>query len=170
MLNKLEVIKQFYHLCNALFYIWFTCILIRRLWSFQFVELCSPRIVFQTWKWILIISRMFWMVFFFSYSHSLLFFFSNKIYTYCNSSRYINGYVGCMCALSCVKIASNTFHSFIESTKYLVLWSWVSIEPTNLMKLTRLDVLVCWIGLNCNFILRFELDRVQMNSLSNPYD
>ena len=107
--------------------------------------------------------------FFFSYSHSLLFF-SNKIYTYCNSSRYINGYVGCMCALSCVKIASNTFHSFIESTKYLVLWSWVSIEPTNLMKLTRLDVLVCWIGLNCNFILRFELDRVQMNGLSNPYD
>ena len=98
------------------------------------------------------------------------FFFSNKIYTYCSSSRYINGYVGCMCALSCVKIASNTFHSFIESKKYLVLGSWVSIEPTNLMKLTRLDVLVCWIGLNCNFFLRFELDWVQMNSLSNPYD
>ena len=98
------------------------------------------------------------------------FFFFNKIYTYCSSSRYINGYVGCMCALSCVKIASNTFHSFIESKKYLVLGSWVSVEPTNLMKLTRLDVLVCWIGLNCNFIMRFELDRVQMNSLSNPYD
>ena len=100
----------------------------------------------------------------------LFLFFFNKIYTYCSSSRYINGYVGCMCALSCVKIASNTFHSFIESKKYLVLGFWVSIEPTNLMKLTRLDVLVCWIGLNCNFILRFELDRVQMNSLSNPYD
>ena len=98
------------------------------------------------------------------------FFFSNKIYTYCSSFQYINGYVGCMCALSCVKISSNTFHSFIESKKYLVLGSWVSIEPTNFMKLTRLDVLVCWIGLSCNFILRFELDRVQMNSLFNPYD
>ena len=169
MLNKLEVIRQFYHLCNALFYIWFTCILIRRLWSFRFVELCSPRIVFQTWKWILIISRMFWMVFFFP-TPTPYFFFSNKIYTYCSSSRYINGYVGCMCALSCVKIASNTFHSFIESKKYLVLGSWVSIESTNLMKLTWLDVLVCWIGLSCNFILRSELDWVQMNSLSNPYD
>ena len=108
--------------------------------------------------------------FFFPTSTPYFFFFSNKIYTYCSSSRYINGYVGCMCALSCVKIASNTFHSFIESKKYLVLGSWVSIEPTNLMKLTRLDVLVCWIGLSCNFILRFELDRVQMNSFSNPYD
>ena len=108
--------------------------------------------------------------FFFSYSHSYFFFSINKIYTYCSSFQYINGYVGCMCALSCVKISSNTFHSFIESKKYLVLGSWVCIKPTNLMKLTRLNVLGCWIGLSCNFILRFELDRVQMNSLSNPYD
>lgn len=108
--------------------------------------------------------------FFFSYSQSLLFFFVNKIYTYCSSSWYINGYVGCMRALSCDKISSNTFHSFIECKKYLVLGSWVCVEPTNLMKLTQLDVLGCWIGFSCNFIMRFELDRVQMNSLSNPYD